>query len=596
METLALKNAEWEAAYPRSAAHMQGARKNARNRYRAFFDDSGKLKPGMAEYITRTPGAKVFGNPQYYFAIGPDYSSSQERDIEESTVAHLRRRARPRTQAVYDDAGNIVKWVRPTPAHSAYPIESESVASEAGMWTVLSVLTPLAQAFRQVARSYNGGDGSGASNLDEEQLDLLKAMLALRATCKTALCAKDDGRLMTRPLRRQAIRLQIRRWNRRMVHVEAYGVAVMSACYGIQKKVDLLCRKFDTEEGKPRTADALMSDWMREVGHIDYSNACAFYEKDKMFTLHVADVMSRSTNRTGVNRFWEKECAISWEWAMSPMARAIRQKISDMRERICTCIKRNCELMIEPQGRVLEQRARANEKRGLPGQHVADGCLFVLEGYADEFGREVRKLIADWKSSNAMSVREQHHYEKRFFHCRVHARRDDHNLSVFLKTSSSEWFIDQDANEGPLLIDSPSIVDTPEKTESEELATEFLSLCDAKAGMYYDAHPDAHKSRWNGAYAEPAPYGNPNWKGWDNRIEKFDRLLRERNNSMEEAFESFCSLEAIRAETQFYSAHALELEEWIKKECKLIDWSREERCGQWARAYEWRRAAIDETT
>ena len=228
----------------------------------------------------------------------------------------------------------------------------------------------------------------------------------------------------------------------------------MSACYGIQKKVDLLCRKFDTEEGKPRTADALMSDWMREVGHIDYSNACAFYEKDKMFTLHVADVMSRSTNRTGVNRFWEKECAISWEWAMSPMARAIRQKISDMRERICTCIKRNCELMIEPQGRVLEQRARANEKRGLPGQHVADGCLFVLEGYADEFGREVRKLIADWKSSNAMSVREQHHYEKRFFHCRVHARRDDHNLSVFLKTSSSEWFIDQDANEGPLLIDS----------------------------------------------------------------------------------------------------------------------------------------------
>ena len=115
-----------------------------------------------------------------------------------------------------------------------------------------------------------------------------------------------------------------------------------------------------------------------------------------------------------------------------------------------------------------------------------------------------------------------------------------HNLSVFLKTSSSEWFIDQDANEGPLLIDSPSILDTPEKTESEELATEFLSLCDAKAGMYYDAHPDAHKSRWNGAYSEPEPYGNPNRKGWNNRIEEFDRLLRERNN-MADAFESFCN-------------------------------------------------------
>ena len=596
METLALENAEWEAAHPRSAAHMQGARKNARNRYRAYFDDSGKLKPGMAEYINSTPGTNVFGNPQYRFAIGPDYSSKQERDIEETTVAHLRRRARPRTQAVYDEAGNIVKWVRPTPAHSAYPIESESVASDAGMWTVLSVLTPLAQAFRQVARSYNGGDGSGASKLDEEQLDLIKAMLALRSTCKTALCAKDDGRLMTRPLRRQAIRLHVRRWNRRMVHVEAFGVAIMSACCGILKKVDILCRKFDTEGGRPRNADALMSDWMREVGHIDYSNACACYEKDKAFIRYVAHIMSKSTNRTGVSRSRKKECAIPWEWAMSPMARAIRQRISDMRERICTCIQRNCALMIEPQGRVLEQRARANEKRGLPGQHIADGFLYVLEGFAYEFGREVHKLLADWKSNNAMSLREQNRYEKRFSHCRVHARRDDHNLSVFLKTSSSDRFIDQDANEGPLLIDSPSRVDTPEKTESEELATEFLSICDAKAGMYYAAHPDAHKSRWNGAYAKPAPYGNPNSKGWDDRTEEFDRLLRERNNSMTDAFKSFYSLEAFRAETRFYSAHALELEEWIEAECQLIDWLREERCGPWARDYEWRGAAIDETT
>ena len=249
-------------------------------------------------------------------------------------------------------------------------------------------------------------------------------MHALRATCKAALCAKGDGRLMTRPLRRQAMWLHDRRWNRRMVHVEAYGVAVMSACYGILKYVDLLCRKFVTEEGEPRNFDALMSDWMREVGHIDYSNACACYEKDKVFTRYVVDVMSRSTNRTGVNESRKRECAIPCEWAMSPMARAIRQKISDMRERVCACVERNCALMIEPEGRVLEQRARANEKRGLPGQHVADGSLYVLEGYADEFGRDVRKLLADWKSSNAMSVREQHHYEKRFFHCRVHARRD----------------------------------------------------------------------------------------------------------------------------------------------------------------------------
>jgi len=610
IEALALENAKWEAAYPRSGAHMQGARKNARNRYRAFFEDSGKLKPGMIEYINRTPGATVFGNPNWQFAIGPCYSSSQERDAEECTVAHIRRRARPRTQAVYEEADKVVKWVRPTPAHSAYPMESETAPAHTEMWSVLSILTPLAQAFRQVTRSYNGGDGSGASKRDEEQLDLIKALLALRSTCKTALCAKGDGRLVTRPLRRQGIHLHIRRWDRRMLHVEAFGVAVMSACTGILQKVDSLCKKFQTEEAGGMQVDALMSAWMREVGHIDYSNgnACACYDKDELFKHHVADVMGKSTNRSGVSRKTLRgktdEPSSFWKWMMTPMARAIRQKIRDMRERLCACIEQNCALLMEPRNRpsmYLHGNALGRSDINKRGQYIVDGFLFVIEGYAAEFGNEVRKLLADWKI-NVDEARIERDYEEARLSQRIaHARRDDRNLSVFLKTSSSEWFVDKDANEGPLRIASEMSVngtlcaslDTPEKTESEELATEFLSLCDAKAGMYYDAHPDAHKSRWNGAYAEPEPHGNPNRDGWDHRLGKFDRLLSARNSSMDEAFESFYELQAIRAGTRFYSAHALEFEEWIKEECQLIDRLREERCAPWARNYEWRRALIE---
>ena len=612
IKALALENAKWEAAYPRSGAHMQGARKNARNRYRAFFDDSGKVKPGTYEYIRSTPRAAVFGNPKWQFAIGPCYCSSQERDIEEVVVAYLRRRARPRTQAVYEEADEVVewvrpkvvKWVRPTPAHSAYPMESETVAAHTEMWSILPILTPLAQAFRQVTSLYDDGDGSGASKRDETQLDLLKAVLALRSTCKTALLSKGDGRLMTRPLRRRAVRLHIRRWDRRMVHAEAFGVAIMEACTGILKKIDSLCNKFQIEEAIGRRADALMAAWMREVGHIDYSNgnACAFYEKDELFKTHVTDVMSK--NRTGVNSRKAGESVFVWEWAMSPMARAIRKTLRDMRERLCTCIEQNGALLMEPRNRpsaYLYGTALGRSDTNKRGQYIVDGFLFVLEGYAAEFGNEVRKLLADWKNNITEARIERDYEEARLSKMIEHARRDDRNLSVFLKTSSSEWFIDQNANEGPLRLASETSVggkvcvgiETPEKTESEELATEFLSLCDAKAGMYYNAHPDAHKSRWTGAYAEPERYGNLNNNGWDHRIEKFDRLLRARNNAMDEAFESFQQLQAIRAQTLFYGAHALELEEWIKGECQLLDCLREERCAPWAREYEPRRALID---
>ena len=98
VDRLTLENAEWEATYPRSGEHMQGARKNVKARYRGFFDDSGKLKPGMSEYI-RSVGSCIRQGQLYSaradvlgdrgFAIGPNYSSKKERDIGEVVVAHL---------------------------------------------------------------------------------------------------------------------------------------------------------------------------------------------------------------------------------------------------------------------------------------------------------------------------------------------------------------------------------------------------------------------------------------------------------------------------------------------------------------------------
>ena len=63
MEALALRNAEWEAAYPRSAAHMQGLEECEESMPR-IFDDS-QIKPEWRSTLLAL-GGECIRNPRYF--------------------------------------------------------------------------------------------------------------------------------------------------------------------------------------------------------------------------------------------------------------------------------------------------------------------------------------------------------------------------------------------------------------------------------------------------------------------------------------------------------------------------------------------------
>ena len=601
VKALALENAKWEAAYPRSGAHMQGARKNARNRYRAFFDDSGKLKDEMQEYIRNDLSATVFGDRG--FAIGPDYCSSQERQVEEVVVAHLRRRARPRTQAVRDEAGGVVRWVRPTPAHSAYPRPSEAQpADEDGdAWSVLSILTPVSQALRQVASSYNGGDGSGASRRDEQQLDLLKTMVTLRSTCKTALLASGDGRLVTRALRKQAISLHSKRWNRRLVHVEAFGVEIMSACTELFDELGRLMCKFESTFFNEKLGSVLEAEWSRDVRHGDYGVSC--YDKDTYFKEYVVELMTWGAasggNVTGIDMHTRHvESAQRWDSGLrTPECTRGRRRLEDTREMLQQAIERNTYLLDQCRNHPhMYQGFGASGRKGIHSraEQIVDGCLFVIEGHAEDFGNAASQILKGWKRDITERRLDRDAKAHQFEWQLERARQHDRNLSVFLKTSNSERFADEDVNEcAPFRLSGDRRRAPLCSSDSDRLTEEFMSLCDGKAGMYFDAHPDAHKSRWTGAYAEPVHCKSANLDGQHARIKEFKALLQKRNESMQESFKLFCELRGDAARIRFYDDCALELERAAEALCKRVNWHREERCAAWCRQYWWRRAKID---
>ena len=602
VEAVALENAEWEAAYPRSALHMQGARKNARNRYRAFFDDSGKLTPGMAESIRHNAGSGMFGI-KYTFAIGPDYCSSQERQVEECVVERLRRRARPRTQAVRDEAGIVVKWVRPTPAHSAYPRPSGAQLAEEddGEWSIVSILTPVAQALRQVASSYNGGDGSGASRRDEQQLDLLRTMVALRSTCKTALLAGGDGRLVTRALRKQAISLHSKRWNRRMVHVEALGVEIMSACTELFDELGRLVCKFESTFFDEKLGLSLEVEWSRAIRHGDYRVSC--YEKDAYFKEYVEEAMASGAasagNVTGIDMHTRHvESAQRWDSGLrTPECNSGRRRLEDTRAMVQQAIERNTHLLDQCQNHPhLYQGFGAYARKRLysRAEQIVDGCLFAIEGHAEDLGNAASQILKGWKR-DITEQRIERDVKASALEWQIErARQHDRNLSVFLKTSNSERFADEDVNESaPFRLSGDRRRAPGCWSDSDRLTEEFMSLCDGKAEMYSEAYPDAHKSRWPGSYAKPSHCKSANLDGQHARIKRFGALLAERNASMKESFKLFCELRGDAARIRFYDDYALELERAAEALCKRVNWYREERCEVWCRQYWWRRARID---
>lgn len=598
MKAMALENAEWEAAYPRSALHMQGARKNARNRYRAFFDDSGKLTPGVAESVRHNAGSGMFGT-KHTFVIGPDYCSSQERQVEEVVVARLRRRARPRTQAVRDEAGIVVKWVRPTPAHSAYPRPSEARPAEDDdrEWSLLPILTPVAQALRQIASSYSGGDGSGASRRDEQQLDLLMTMVALRSTCKTALLAGGDGRLVTRALRKQALSLRSKRWNRRMVHVEALGVEIMAACTELFDELGRLMCKFESTFFNEKLGSVQAVEWSRAIRHVDCGVAC--YEQDVYFKEYVEEAMASGGNVTGIDMHTRHvESGQHWDSGLkTPVGERGRRRLADTRQMVQQAIERNTYLLDQCQNHphLCQYFAKYSGK----GPHsraeqVVDGCLFVIEGHAEDVGTAASAILKEWKR-DVTERRLERDAKTRDLEWHIErARQHDRNLSVFLKTSNSERFADEDVNECAPFKSSGGRWRAPGCwSDSDRLTEEFMSLCDAKAGLYFEAHPDAHKSRWPGSYAKPDHCKSANLDGQNARIKRFGALLAERNASMKQSFKLFCALRADAARIRFYDDYALELERAAEALCKRVNWYREERCAAWCRQYWWRRARID---
>ena len=598
VEAMAFENAEWEAAYPRSALHMQGARKNARNRYRAFFDDSGKLKDGMAEYIRHNPGSGMFGT-KYTFAIDPDYCSSQERQVEESVVERLRRRARPRTQAVRDEAGIVVKWVRPTPAHSAYPRPSGAQLAEEddGEWSIVSILTPVAQALRQVAASYNGGDGSGASRRDEQQLDLLRTMVALRSTCKTALLAGGDGRLVTRALRKQAISLHSKRWNRRMVHVEAFGVEIMSACTELFDDLNRLMCKFKQSFFNERLGSVQELEWSRAIRHGDCGVAC--YEKDAYFKEYVEKAMASGANVTGIDMHTRHvESGKYWDSGLkTPVGERGRRRLEDTRQMVQKAIERNTHLLDQCQNHPhLYQGFGASARKGMHSraEQIVDGFLFLIEGHAEDFGNAASAILKAWKCEIDQQRMERDVKSSALEWQIERARQHDRKLSVFLKTSNSERFADEDVNEcAPFRLSGDRR--RASSSWSDRLTEEFMSLCDGKAEMYSEAYPDAHKSRWPGSYAKPTHCKSANLDGQHARLKEFEALLQTRNASMKESFKTFCELRGDAARIHFYEDYALELERAAEALCKRVNRYREERCAAWCREYYWRMARIDTT-
>jgi len=293
----------WVVAHPRQAHHVVAARRKARASYLAYMRNEFEAGARPA-WINRDVDPALF-DTQAGRAAARNYFLSQEIVAGERAAALLiGSRMRPRTQPVADADGNVVRWVRPTPAPGK--------------------LAPLWAGARAEMRAQKLARADADRDADRDAEKLYGVCEALRAAFRATAPADHLGRL------RFAEALLALRQTSREAYLEwrLVGRAERTALWRGREVVNLHCALYMRSGlDHMRASYAKIHDILNMVRHTWQRNAKNYgaHGGPNPFPACVGEAADRFRHEKGVA---DDYYARRFEWMMTSILRADERRIA----------------------------------------------------------------------------------------------------------------------------------------------------------------------------------------------------------------------------------------------------------------------------
>jgi len=604
---LARANREWEREHPRQDSGTADIRRAVLARLREHYDDEGRLRPRTADGRPHKD-FRLLTIVVFHTRMPAAFSASFASAVVEWCLSAARRRARPRTQPVFDAEGRVVKWVRPTPApgrmtslidhglrgqRALARAERASAASAAALaalaappwlpsnraeapvettlacgggdparpvrfavraraWSLEPIMTEVIQALQQVCNAvpeycYTADN----DRREEEQHCNLFGMLHGLATC-TKANARSRGaqKAITRAQKRRRIALIACRWRRRIAEVERGAYLLMAACSDAAGKLARIAGRVGLTPRQAR--DLWYEEWKRRPQH-------------RTHFLHGEE--DARLKREGL-RALEEHCRGMGAWTSSgDSIDSIdsNRKISIVSDEVSESAFESLGVRPKPhkhletavQDYLHELRTEVVGFMEHYGKYSSRRAALVycdrLRGASVTFCTLINTFLRLWHDARNEAERMLPIYDALARETLKRACESDERLDDFARRTSARRFHNPDANDGPL----PG----QQRSASEEMIDEFEQHCLRDLKEAYANKPESLKKKTGrGTFHYPSGQHrnqNPNFHGASDRTAEWRKKLQERNKHVEMAISADLNVKKALKRFQAFEGEAL---------------------------------------
>ena len=600
---LARANREWEREHPRQHSGMADLRRAVLARLREYYDDEGRLRP-------RRPD----GRPHKYFRfhtvlilhehMPAAFSASFASEVVEQCLFAERRRARPRTQPVFDADGCVVKWARPTPApgrmtslidhglralrriaraeracaaalapaappwlppsRAEAPVETTLAcgggdparpvrfAVRARAWSLEPIMTEAIQALQQVCNAipeycYTADNDRRE---EEEHCNLFDMLHGLAVCTKANARSRGAEKAITRAQKRRRIALIACRWRRRIAEVERGAYMLMAACSDAANKLARIAGRVGLTPRQAR--DLWYEEWKRRPQH----------------RMHFQHGEEDARLKCEGLRALEEHCRGRSGWTSSgyPVdSIESNRKISIVSDEVSESVFESLGVRPSPhkhletavQDYLHELRTDVVGFMEGYGKHNSRRAALAycdrVRGASTTFCTLINTFLRCWHDARNEAERTLPIYDALAREALKRACESDERLDDFARRTSARRFHNPDANDGPL----PG----QQRSESEEMVDEFEHNCLRDLKEAYANKPESLKKKTGrGVFHYPSGQHrnqNPNFHGASHRTDEWWKKLQERNKHAEVAIAADLNVKKALKRFQAFEGEAL---------------------------------------